>query len=149
MALIKCIECGKEFSEFAKECPQCGMPTKLLMAKNETHTKDEEHSDGIFETIFLICVAIFYSAIGCIPLAFIFASLAVDEDEYSKYFWTSYFCLLVIFSLITYFVGKYSKYYPTSFNISSSGKRKKTSWRIRKYDPSSWKAPQKRGKLFY
>lgn len=27
MALLKCPECGKQFSEHAQKCPQCGMPT--------------------------------------------------------------------------------------------------------------------------
>ncbi|MFH2070554.1 MAG: zinc ribbon domain-containing protein [Elusimicrobiota bacterium] len=27
MALIKCPECGKEFSEFSNNCPNCGIPT--------------------------------------------------------------------------------------------------------------------------
>ncbi|MBQ6884722.1 MAG: zinc ribbon domain-containing protein [Clostridia bacterium] len=28
MALINCIECGKEISDKAKSCPHCGMPLK-------------------------------------------------------------------------------------------------------------------------
>ena len=31
MALIKCPECGKEFSSFAKCCPNCACPTELIL----------------------------------------------------------------------------------------------------------------------
>lgn len=31
MALITCIECGKEFSEYAKVCPNCGCPTEVIL----------------------------------------------------------------------------------------------------------------------
>ena len=30
MALINCPECGKEFSEFSKQCPHCGIPTEQI-----------------------------------------------------------------------------------------------------------------------
>lgn len=42
MALIKCIECEKEFSEYAKECPNCGCPTKIIHEKMENHKKEEK-----------------------------------------------------------------------------------------------------------
>ena len=28
MAIIKCVECGKEFSDKASACPECGCPTE-------------------------------------------------------------------------------------------------------------------------
>ena len=31
MALVPCKECGKEVSDKAKVCPQCGVPLKLEM----------------------------------------------------------------------------------------------------------------------
>ena len=30
MALIKCPDCGKEFSSYATECPQCGFPVEAM-----------------------------------------------------------------------------------------------------------------------
>ncbi len=33
MALIKCSECGKEFSEYAKACPNCGCPADITLRK--------------------------------------------------------------------------------------------------------------------
>lgn len=35
MALIKCSECGKEISNKAKTCPNCGAPVKLDDLKQE------------------------------------------------------------------------------------------------------------------
>lgn len=34
MALIQCTECGKEYSEHAKTCPNCGYSESNKMAKN-------------------------------------------------------------------------------------------------------------------
>ena len=31
MALITCTECGKEFSEKASACPNCGCPTEEIL----------------------------------------------------------------------------------------------------------------------
>ena len=39
MALVKCKECGKEISDKAKTCPNCGCPIEDEFAKTET-TKD-------------------------------------------------------------------------------------------------------------
>lgn len=44
MALIKCPECGKEFSEFASKCPNCGLPVedaKLRIKEKEEIRKVE------------------------------------------------------------------------------------------------------------
>ena len=34
MAIIKCPECGKEISNMAKNCPNCGCPIKMEEIKN-------------------------------------------------------------------------------------------------------------------
>ena len=36
MALIKCPECGKEFSDKAPACPNCGFPTSELSDQQQT-----------------------------------------------------------------------------------------------------------------
>ena len=43
MALIKCPECGKEFSDKAQACPNCGCPTSE--AKNQELKRSEERRD--------------------------------------------------------------------------------------------------------
>lgn len=34
MSLIKCEECGKEYSEFAEKCPNCGCPSPKTVSSN-------------------------------------------------------------------------------------------------------------------
>lgn len=41
MALIKCTECGKDFSEKASVCPNCGCPTEMVL-KEMNMSKHEE-----------------------------------------------------------------------------------------------------------
>lgn len=43
MALIKCLECGKEFSDKAAACPNCGCPVNH--AKNAQELPDDEKPD--------------------------------------------------------------------------------------------------------
>lgn len=40
MALIKCPECGKEFSSFASACPNCGCPIDIALKGNKGLTKE-------------------------------------------------------------------------------------------------------------
>lgn len=47
MALIKCAECGKEFSDKAQACPNCGCPTSE--AKNQELKQEEIKEDPEFE----------------------------------------------------------------------------------------------------
>ena len=43
MALITCTECGKEFSEKASACPNCGCPTEEILNELATvSTADNE-----------------------------------------------------------------------------------------------------------
>ena len=39
MALIKCRECGKEISDKAKSCPNCGSPTFFAEEENKDNLK--------------------------------------------------------------------------------------------------------------
>lgn len=47
MALIKCPECGKEFSDKAQACPNCGCPTSEV--KNQELKQEEIKEDPEFE----------------------------------------------------------------------------------------------------
>lgn len=60
MALIKCPQCGKEFSEYAEKCPQCGMP---LAEAKEKDPKGKGHGKKI--TTFLLC------SLGVVIIAFL------------------------------------------------------------------------------
>lgn len=39
MALIKCIECNHEISEFAENCPNCGCPVSMSITKKNINNK--------------------------------------------------------------------------------------------------------------
>ena len=42
MALLKCPECGKAVSEFARECPDCGCPMSDIAQENQVADKSWE-----------------------------------------------------------------------------------------------------------
>ena len=44
MAMIKCVECGKEFSDRASSCPNCGCPTEYILKELESIKCAENHS---------------------------------------------------------------------------------------------------------
>ena len=48
MALIKCTECGKEFSDRASACPNCGCPTHIIL---ETLEENEWKKEECFKNI--------------------------------------------------------------------------------------------------
>ena len=46
MSLIKCSECGKEISDKASSCPQCGCPINIIQNKtNENITSPIENNN--------------------------------------------------------------------------------------------------------
>lgn len=49
MALIKCSECGKEVSDKATACPNCGCPISVTC---EEKTRDEDVSN-LYENVFV------------------------------------------------------------------------------------------------
>ena len=42
MALIKCPECGKEFSDKAPACPNCGYPIEYVVPESKNIKNDDE-----------------------------------------------------------------------------------------------------------
>ena len=50
MALIKCSECGKEFSDKASACPNCGCPTSE-MVKSPIVEDQKDNLDAIWKTV--------------------------------------------------------------------------------------------------
>ena len=57
MALIKCKECGKEISDKAKSCPNCGNPIN-----DDTYTKEVKANKKV--AIFIIIILIILCVIG-------------------------------------------------------------------------------------
>ena len=41
MALIKCSECGKEFSDKASACPNCGSPTSEIVESTIAEAQED------------------------------------------------------------------------------------------------------------
>lgn len=59
MALIKCKECGKEISEFAATCPNCGCPSSLQgkidnQVNNEMVKKDTKYDKMLAEIMYCL-----------------------------------------------------------------------------------------------
>lgn len=52
MALIKCIECGKEFSDRASACPNCGCPLAEMDLNTSDKTIDENQSGSDSNQLF-------------------------------------------------------------------------------------------------
>ena len=69
MALIKCPECNKEFSNQAKCCPNCGFPTDEIL-KNISAEKMKKQSD-MLKKILLILMAIFGIAVAAFIVHYI------------------------------------------------------------------------------
>lgn len=60
MALIKCPECGKEISDQASSCPNCGCPISISNNQQPHHTKEPKRG-GCLKTIlifFVICIGV-------------------------------------------------------------------------------------------
>lgn len=46
MALILCVECGKSFSDKARQCPECGCPIQFSLTDNDINTTLYKHGSG-------------------------------------------------------------------------------------------------------
>ena len=65
MALIKCPECGKEISDQATACPNCGCPVKqntTPISNPQTSLKAKKRKNGCF--IFIIIVFLLFLGLG-------------------------------------------------------------------------------------
>ena len=51
MALIKCTECGKEFSDKAAACPNCGCPISEIIKGNITPEEQKKAAEQIFAAV--------------------------------------------------------------------------------------------------
>lgn len=65
MALIKCPECGRNFSDQADACPDCGCPTPGKKVKKNNSDK----AKPILISIFVVIIILVFALIGIIVLA--------------------------------------------------------------------------------
>ena len=49
MALIKCLECGRQYSERADNCPSCGCPNDLKIAMNRFNRAEDQRINSIIQ----------------------------------------------------------------------------------------------------
>ena len=73
MALIKCKECGKEISDQATTCPNCGYPMHQKITGNTNINEKIDNKKAIFIIIAIFVFALIIGAIivvndGQIPL---------------------------------------------------------------------------------
>ena len=54
MAMIKCTECGKEFSDRAVACPNCGCPTELVLEDIKKVNVENVKGSLVVEDVFSI-----------------------------------------------------------------------------------------------
>ena len=78
MALIKCPECGKEISDQASSCPNCGCPISISNNQQPHHTKEPKRG-GCLKTIFIF----FVICIGAI-IAVIYSKKQLDGTQSKK-----------------------------------------------------------------
>lgn len=67
MALIKCKECGKEFSDQAKSCIHCGCPNKKKIVINNKFINfilDKRNTNIVISSLFVLVVLIMCLFIG-------------------------------------------------------------------------------------
>ena len=79
MALIKCPECNKEFSDQAKCCPNCGFPTDEIL-KNIKAEKTKKQS-SMMKKMLLILATI----IGILAVVFIIRYIKNQPDKNGYY----------------------------------------------------------------
>ena len=76
--LIKCPECGKEISDQASSCPNCGCPISISNNQQPHHTKEPKRG-GCLKTIFIF----FVICIGAI-IAVIYSKKQLDGTQSKK-----------------------------------------------------------------
>ena len=68
MALIKCVECGKEISDTTDICIHCGAPTSISLKRNDKvstkHKKNNKHNIVI---LIIVCLLVFCIVIIGVP----------------------------------------------------------------------------------
>lgn len=127
MALIICSECGKEFSDKALACPNCGCPIEeVIVTFNENNyesnyiddenvVKLKESGFGIASLIFAI-LGIFSSGVGVLyfiisAILGIIALTRKDRKSVCSTVSLSIFGIVILISIISYFTDKSGRNY--------------------------------------
>lgn len=79
MALIKCLECGKEISDKADKCPSCGCPVEAQRFENEKNKKYKNN----FSLIAVFAIIILAIMIMYLSKAFNNDNIIIGEWEIS------------------------------------------------------------------
>jgi len=119
MALIKCEECEKEYSDKAEACPNCGCPTTYTTT-NDTEEKcsvpingDETLHKGKFPLWIHLAFVI---PVIALVLFLIFLKITENPDirtSTGAYFFSTVILLIICgwYAAIVYFIGKFTPTY--------------------------------------
>ena len=68
MALIKCVECGKEISDTTDICVHCGAPTSISTKRNDNVvTKSKRNNKRNIVIFIVVCLLVFCIVIIGVP----------------------------------------------------------------------------------
>ena len=80
MALIKCSECGKEISDKASACPNCGCPIKIENAETTNNTSQNQSNNKSNKKIIIIILLVMF-VIMLLCAGFIFYLKVVQPQK--------------------------------------------------------------------
>lgn len=85
MALIKCNECGKEFSDQAKSCPNCACPVNSdLKEEKEYESPNPIAVTGFVLSLVSIFVQVFWGAVGISGIIFSVIGVIITFKNHKK-----------------------------------------------------------------
>ncbi len=101
MALIKCSECGKEFSDKASACPNCACPVLDINTKKEhKQIKEKEIIRATFNYSFLDIIKIIFIALAVLVILMVISfSTNLYSDMLYLCFLTLPFAIIFILSM--------------------------------------------------
>lgn len=118
MSLIKCPECGKEFSSYSSECPVCGMPTAKMevnISKETNEVIEEPQKKQVTKKKFFTTEVIV--KIICSVAVFIGLNIFLLDETLS----VSFGGLLLLNAVISYAVGFVVLDFKWAFTILLAG----------------------------
>ena len=59
MSLIKCQECGKEVSDKAFSCPNCGCPIETFQSSNN-YVDESKNTDSVFASVWFTMLSLMF-----------------------------------------------------------------------------------------